>query len=267
MNHPMPSSPQIDCKTAAPQGKKTDWQLVWSDEFEKNGVPDPTKWAFDQGCDGGGNDELQCYTGPGKNAQVKNGVLIIEARKEEEQGKHYTSARLNSLGEANRTYGRIEVSAKLPAARGTWPAIWLLPLDRKTSKEVWPNMGELDIMEHVGHDPGVVHATAHMKDYNWMKGNQATAVQVVENPTSTFHTYALEWTAEKVEAFIDGKSYFTYNNPHTGNGSWPFDKKFQLILNVAVGGSWGGAKGVDDTQFPQRMEIKSVKVFEPVKGQ
>ncbi len=236
------------------------WKLVWSDEFDQPGLPDPAKWSYEKGLVR--NNEKQFYTeNRRENARVEDGKLIIEARKEKSGGGDFTSASLISKGHGEWKYGRIEVRAKLPAARGTWPAIWMLPAE--FGKASWPKCGEIDIMEHVGFNPGVIHGTLHSETYNHTKGTQRETKIPVPTFASDFHTYAIDWSAEKIVMFIDGKSYATYDRKSGDTeNEWPFDKPFYLILNLAVGGSWGGAKGIDDAAFPQRMEVESVRVYQ-----
>ena len=242
---------------------KAEWKLVWSDEFNYRGLPDPKKWVHKVGGDGWGNQELQYYTADKPaNARVERGKLIIEARKEKINSNNYTSARLVTAGKGDWTYGRFEIRAKLPKGRGTWPAIWMLPSKKTYSDDYWPNNGEIDIMEHVGHDPGVIHASAHTKAYNWPRKNQKTATLKVPDAQTAFHTYALEWSAEKLDVYIDDTKVFSDKNEGSGWEAWPFDQNFHLVLNLAIGGFWGGAQGVDDTIFPQRMEIDYVRVYQ-----
>jgi beta-glucanase (GH16 family) len=244
------------------------WQLVWADEFDYTGLPDPQKWGYDVGGHGWGNKELQFYTGRRlENARVENGHLVIEARKESWQGSPYTSARLVTKGKGDWTYGRIEVRAKLPSGRGTWPAIWMLPTGWEYGS--WPDSGEIDIMEHVGFDPDVVHASVHTKSYNHKINTHKTAKLGVSNARTGFNVYAIEWTPDEIRAFINKQHYFTFKNERLTNssagfGEWPFDKPFHLLLNLAVGGNWGGAQGVDETIWPQRMEVDYVRVYRSV---
>jgi beta-glucanase (GH16 family) len=235
-------------------------QLVWSDEFDYSGLPAPDKWSYDIGGSGWGNDELQYYTSERlENARVEDGKLIIEARKELYSGKEYTSARLVSKFKGDWLYGRIEVRAKLPAGLGTWPAIWMLPTDWIYGD--WPRSGEIDIMEHVGYDPIVIHGTVHTEAFNHMLGTQKGNTHAVPDFNTQYHTYAIEWFEDKIDFFIDGSRYFTFMNSRNGIAEWPFDKQFHLLMNIAVGGSWGGAKGVDGSIFPVRMEIDYVRVY------
>lgn len=242
------------------------WRLVWSDEFDYTGLPDSKKWDYDVGGEGWGNKELEFYTASRKeNARVENGHLIIEARKEAWDGREYTSARLVSRGKGDWTYGRFEVSAKLPSGRGTWPAIWMLPTGWTYGG--WPKSGEIDIMEHVGFDPDVVHASVHTSAYNHTINTQKTAQIKVPTSRSKFNVYAVEWTPEEIRGFVNDQHYFTFRNerltnPATDYRQWPFDKSFHLLLNLAVGGTWGGQQGLDPSIWPQRLEIDYVRVYQ-----
>lgn len=242
--------------------KAQDYQLVWSDEFNYTGLPDDTKWNYDVGGHGWGNNELQYYTEKRtENARVENGNLIIEAKKESYGGNDYTSARLVSRQKGDWLYGKIEVRAMLPSGKGTWPAIWMLPTD--WSYGDWPASGEIDIMEHVGYEPTKVHGSVHTEAYNHSINTQKTASYTVDNCETAFHIYSIEWTADKIDFFVDGTKYFTFNNEGSWD-KWPFDKRFHLIFNIAVGGNWGGVEGVDDQIFPQQMQIDYVRVYQPV---
>lgn len=239
------------------------WELVWSDEFNGSGAVDEKKWKAVQGAGGWGNQELQYYTNRRENMRVENGFLVIEAQKENFKGSRYTSARLNSM--TKFLYGRFEIRAKLPVGRGTWPAIWMMPFDGgRRNGGKWPDNGEIDIMEHVGFDHGVIHASLHTKSYNWMAGTQKTGQILVGDLGAEFHTYVLEWSEERMEMFIDGQKYYSYVNPHKTENEWPFDQPFYFILNVAVGGHWGGREGVDDQIFPQKMLVDYVRVYRPI---
>jgi beta-glucanase (GH16 family) len=236
-----------------------DWKLVWSDEFDEPGLPDPAKWSYETGMLR--NHEKQFYTRDRENARVEDGHLVIEARKEKREKGDYTSASLNTHGHGDWTYGRVEVKAKLPAARGTWPAIWMLPGD--IGKVGWPKCGEIDIMEHVGYDPAVIHGTLHSEAYNHVKHTQRSSKVRVPAFATDFHTYSMEWSGEKILMEIDGKVFATFDKkPGDGVAQWPFDKPFYLILNLAVGGDWGGVKGIDDAAFPQRMEVDFVRIYQ-----
>lgn len=236
-------------------------KLVWADEFNYTGLPDSANWNYDTGNHGWGNNELQFYTRKRmENAWVANGVLTIKAVKEKYHGADYTSARLLTKGKAAWRYGRIEVRAKLPYGRGIWPAIWMLSADN--SYGTWPRIGEIDIMEHVGYSPDSVFATVHTQAYNHTIGTQKTRGVAYKDLSASFHVYALEWTKNKISIFIDNNKYFEFDNEGKGVAVWPFDKKFYLLLNVAVGGNWGGKMGIDNNIFPQEMQIDYVRVYQ-----
>jgi beta-glucanase (GH16 family) len=246
-----------------------DWKLVWSDEFNYSGLPDAAKWKYDTGGHGWGNKELQFYTQDRKeNARVENGSLIIEARRDNWKGHEFTSARLVSKGKGDWTYGRFEARAKLPTGKGAWPAIWMLPTGWKYGN--WPNSGEIDIMEQVGYEPQVVHASVHTKSYNHNIGTHKTAKTNLPNATTEFNVYAVEWTPEEIRGYVNDRHYFTFKNERLTDSSadyrsWPFDQPFHLLMNIAVGGTWGGSRGVDRNIFPQRMEIDYVRVYQHAK--
>lgn len=248
------------------------WKLVWSDEFNYTGLPDSAKWNYDTGGHGWGNNELQFYTARRlQNVRVAKGKLIIEARKEnwDSNKNKYTSARLVTKGKGDPIaigwqHGRIEVKAKLPEGLGSWPAIWMLA---GTTPLRWPDDGEIDIMEHVGYDPGKVHASVHCKKYYHSIGTQKTGNIAVPDFSKKFHVYSVEWNADSVNIAVDGKSYFHFTNEHTGYEAWPFDNKMYLLLNIAVGGNWGGQKGIDEKILSLKMEVDYVRVWQEAGGQ
>lgn len=235
---------------------------VWSDEFSYSGLPDPTKWGYDIGGSGWGNNELEYYTNDVKNASVADGILTITAVKEDFGGKNFTSARLVTRNKGDILYGRIEIKAKVPAGKGTWPAIWMLPTDWEYGG--WPSSGEIDIMEHVGFDPDVIHISTHCAAYYFKLNNQKTAVKKIANATTEFHLYRIDWTPFAIRGYIDDVLVFTNENEGTGSNVWPFDKRFHLLLNVAVGGDWGGAQGVDQNAFPASMQVDYVRFYKMI---
>jgi len=238
-----------------------DYYLVWSDEFNTNGLPDASKWSYDIGGTGWGNNEAQYYTDARlNNAEVKDGFLYIRAIKEDYEGKKYTSARLVTKGKGDWLYGKIEVRAKLPDGTGMWPAIWMLPTDWFYGG--WPASGEIDIMENVGYVPYVIVASAHTKSYNHVQATQKNAITLVPDCYTEFHNYIVEWDASEFRVYVDTKLYFTFKNEGTGFMVWPFDKQFHLLLNVAIGGDWGGTQGIDDNIFPRSMVIDYVRVYQ-----
>lgn len=228
----------------------------WSDEFNTAGWPDPKKWSYQLGDHGWGNQELQNYTS--QNAQVKGGLLKIVAA---QKGRGYTSARIHTKGKADFHYGRFVVRARLPHGRGTWPAIWMLASQSDHSPTNWPDNGEIDIMEHVGFNPGKIHGSIHSKAYNHIQKTQKTATLMVPDAESAFHNYELRWTPEWIETRVDDKPVLQFQNPHLSWAEWPFDRPFHLLLNLAVGGSWGGQKGIDDSIWPQSLEVDYVRVY------
>jgi beta-glucanase (GH16 family) len=249
----------VICPCAGKSQDLPGWTLIWSDEFNYQGLPDPQKWSYDTGGQGWGNNELEYYTANRlQNARVEQGCLIIEARKEHWKNREYSSARLQTKGKGDWTYGRIEVRAKLSKGLGTWPAIWTLG---STTPMRWPDDGEVDIMEEVGFDPGVIHGSVHCKKYNHVIHTQKTAVTNVPDCSEAFHRYAMEWSPDSITVFVDQNPYFRFANEHSGHDAWPFDQPMHLLLNIAVGGNWGGQKGVDDAIFPARMSIDYVRVY------
>ncbi|CDR30859.1 Beta-glucanase precursor [Acholeplasma oculi] len=245
-----------------------DYELVWSDEFDYEGLPDSTKWNYDVGGHGWGNNELQFYTST-QNASVSNGILTIEARKEdypstENKTHSWTSARMVTRNKGDFKWGRIEVSAKLPTGKGTWPAIWMLPTN--WSYGDWPNSGEIDIMEHVGYDQNKIHASIHTEAYNHVKGTQKSGQKVIPTASTEFHVYSVEWFPDQMIFSIDGEPYFTFDPfrfvSEPKNRHWPFDRKFHLLLNIAIGGNWGAAQGMDPDLNYAKMEVDYVRIYQ-----
>lgn len=236
-------------------------KLVWADEFTKSGLPDTSKWSYDVGGGGWGNQEKQFYTKSRlDNAWVKDGILTIKAVREPYSGAEYTSARLISKNKGDWTYGRFEIRAKLPTGRGTWPAIWMLPTD--WAYGAWPHSGEIDIMENVGYEPDSLVGTVHTGAYNHSIGTQKGRSIYCTSLSDSFHVYAVNWTKNAVSFYMDGKKYHEFTNDKTGSEEWPFDKKFHLLMNLAIGGGWGGKKGIDDSIFPQEMKVDWVRVYQ-----
>lgn len=235
-------------------------KLVWSDEFDGSAV-NTDYWTFEIGSGGWGNNELQNYTN-GDNAEVVDGKLIITARKVND-GKaagSYTSARMISKGKKEFTYGRYEIRAKLPSGTGIWPAIWMLGSNINTHG--WPACGEIDIMEYVGYQPDVVHATVHTTAGSGSNGDGSSVS--LSNAEEEFHIYGMIWDEDKIQFYVDTQENVThtYSPSNKTAANWPFDKPQFFILNVAVGGNWGGAQGVDNSIFPQSMEVDYVRVYQ-----
>ena len=244
--------------------KLTDsFELVWNDEFDYKGLPDASKWSYDTiGNDWGwGNRELQYYTFEEQNnAFVSDGTLKITALKNAIGKFDYSSSRLITKHKGDWLYGRFEIKAKLPDGRGLWPAIWMLPSDWEYGG--WPKSGEIDIMENVGFDPDTIVASVHTSSYNHRLGTHKNYKTALSNNRSKFHVYAIEWDESSIKFFIDNKFYFTFKKEADNPNVWPFDKRFHILLNVAVGGDWGGKFGIDDTCFPATMEIDYVRVYQ-----
>jgi beta-glucanase (GH16 family) len=237
------------------------YRLVWHDEFDREGLPDEARWSYDVGGHGWGNKEPQFYTARRlENARVEAGHLVIEARREPWQGAPYTSARLVTKGKGDWTYGRIEVRAQLPRGRGSWPAIWMLPTTPTPMR--WPDDGEIDVMEHVGFDHGTVHASVHTRAYHHSIGTQKTAKVSVPDVADVFHVYALEWDAGSVRMSVDGREYFAFARESSDTRVWPFAGPFHLLLNVAVGGAWGGQHGIDERSLPYQLRVDYVRVYQ-----
>lgn len=257
------------------RGATRELKLVWSDEFDYTGRPDPAKWGYEKGYIR--NNEKQYYTDRPENVRVENGNLIIEARREalrneafksaedrnwrfRREFSEYTSASLTTRDKAEWMYGRIEIRAKVPKGRGAWSALWMLGAD--WGQVGWPKTGEIDIMENVGFDRDTIHGTVHTDAYNHVRGTQRGKEIVVSDPTENFHVYAVEWTPERIDFLVDGKVYNTFSNEYKSDAEWPFDQKFHLKINNAIGGDWGGKQGIDDASFPQFMTVDWVRVYQ-----
>lgn len=233
----------------------------FSDEFNYTGTPDTTKWGYDLGGGGWGNQEMEYYTNSLKNAYVSNGELHISAINEPSALGLYSSARMVSKNDGWLKYGRIEAYAKLPASpKGAWPAIWMLPNDYVYGN--WPNSGEVDIMEQVSFDPLNVHFSVHNQLNNG--GNSHTETTLIATDTSAFHKYRVDWTPYAIRGYYDDAQIFTFVNPGTGSSQWPFDQKFHLLMNVAIGGSWGGSNGVATNVCPATMQVDYVRFYKMI---
>jgi len=239
------------------------YELVWSDEFDYTGPPDPKKWENETGGNGWGNNELQYYTKNG-NARVDGEKMIITARLEDVGGRKVTSARIRTAKKGDWVYGKVEVRAKIPTGLGTWPAIWMLPTDWKYGG--WPASGEIDIMEHVGYDPDVLVMSVHTEAYNHVIRTQKSKSVKRAGMTNSFHLYAAEWLPDKIKFFYDGELQYTYNPGELIKSptykEWPFDMRFHLLINLAFGGDWGGARGVNYDILPVDYEIDYVRVYQ-----
>jgi beta-glucanase (GH16 family) len=238
-------------------------EMVWSDEFEGKEL-DQTKWEVIVNGRGGGNKELQYYVK--ENVKVSEGMLVIEARKENFKGpdgtRDFTSAKIRTKGKGDWKYGRIEVRAKLPKGRGIWPAVWMMPTDNRYGN--WPDSGEIDIAELVGHEPGRVHGTLHYGDREKRQMEKGESYKLSKGTfADEFHVFGLEWEKEKISWSVDGVVYQTQKAWHTRDAGFPapFDQRFYLILNLAVGGTWPGEPD-GKTEFPCGMVVDWVRVYQ-----
>ena len=240
----------------APEG----YELVWQDEFETGTELNPNDWTHEVKGKGWVNNELQEYVnhktpGGALVTQVKNGALHITALKE--NGKVY-SGRVYAKVKQGWKYGYIVASIKLPKGKGTWPAFWMMPVNFKA----WPDDGEIDIMEEVGYHPDYVSSSLHAIDHVHSKGTQVTHEMKCAGAEGEFHTYAILWTAQNITTYVDGKLQLSYDNKGKGRSDWPYDDPFYVIFNLAWGGDWGGAQGVDESALPCTMEVDYIRVFQ-----
>lgn len=238
------------------------WRLVWSDEFNQpdGSAPNPVNWSYDTGGLGWGNKELEYYTLRTNNSRIEDGKLIIEARQEEFDGKHYTSARLLTLGKASWTYGRFEARIKIPRGQGIWPAFWMLGTN--IASVHWPTCGEIDIMENIGKEPGTVHGTAHGPGYSVLGIGNSLTLPTGAAVADDFHVFAVECEPDRITWFLDGRQYFALTPASLPEKTgWVFNQPKFLILNLAVGGNWPGDPDATST-FPQRMLVDYVRVYE-----
>ena len=258
----------LTASATADTGNPAVWSLVWSDEFEgPNGSPvDSSKWSFDVGGNGWGNNELETYTSRTVNADLEGGTLVINALKETLAGpdgitRNYTSARLLTKTKFTQTYGRFEARMKIPYGQGLWPAFWMLGDNIDTAH--WPNCGEIDVMENIGKEPSIVHGTFHGPGYSGAGGiTAAYALPGGQKFSDDFHTFAVEWEPNVMRFYVDGLLYKTRTPADLPAGtSWVFDHPFFIILNVAVGGGFPGNPDLS-TVFPQRMVVDYVRVYQ-----
>jgi beta-glucanase (GH16 family) len=244
------------------------WTLTWSDEFNApdNSTPDPQKWTYDLGGNGWGNHELESYTSRPENAKIVAGNLVITARQENHTGvdgitQPYTSARLKTQGLFAQAYGRFEARIRIPKGQGIWPAFWLLGDD--INRVDWPDCGEVDIMENIGREPGMVYGSLHAPSFadGTSDASKGTPLPGNKNYADDFHVYAAEWEPGIVRFYVDANNYATFTQSDWPKGGrWVFDHPFFIILNVAVGGDW--PKNPDATsQFPQQMLVDYVRVY------
>jgi len=262
-------------RIAPPEG----YTLVWSDEFDTEGLPNPEKWSYDtyRNKDGWWNEEEQYYSDSrAENARIEKGHLIIEAHKDGGQlrdyseyaeqlrgyadygGQKYSSARLSTKGKAAWQYGYFEIRAKVPCGRGLWPAIWALP----EKSDQWRESGEIDIMEYVGHDPNRFHATLHIGGNTQVRKTELGEKIEVKTACNAFHTHSLLWTPDGMTVSLDGSPYFHHEKGEESEEAWPFNRPYHLIMNLAVGGNWAGTEGISKKAFPAQMEVDYVRVYQ-----
>ncbi len=250
----------VSIETDDPDYQAPEEDLIWSDEFDGKSINEQN-WTFETGASGWGNQELQNYTA-GDNAHIEAGRLIITARKidDKQSAGSYTSTRMISRSKQEFTYGRIEVRAKLPSGTGIWPAIWML--GSNIGAVGWPACGEIDIMEYVGYQPNIIHSTVHTS--SGYAGNGHGDKKILETAEEEFHIYGLLWTETSLTFYVDSPENVTHVYAPTVKNeiTWPFDESHFFILNVAIGGLWGGIQGIDDAIFPQTMEVDYVRVYE-----
>ena len=235
-------------------------ETVWADEFAGSAV-DPAKWGYDTGGGGWGNNELEYYTNSSDNSYLSNGSLVIEARRQAQGGRDYTSARMLTKGKQTFKYGRIDVRAKLPQGQGIWPAIWLLGAD--IDQNNWPKCGEIDIMELRGQEPNKFLTTMHFAKPDGTRAMKGSPDQVLAsgNFSDAFHTFSLVRSKDQMRFFLDGNLYYTFTPSDVNGNSYPFNNPFFVILNVAVGGDFLGSPNAS-TVFPQRMEVDYVRYYQ-----
>jgi beta-glucanase (GH16 family) len=246
---------------------KKGYHLVWGDEFDYEGKPDPDKWTYETGNHQWANRELQAYTDRPDNVCVKDGKLIIKALKEKDGERDYTSTRLITYGKQSWQYGIFEFRVKLPKGKGSWPAVWMLS-DSIKNGTGWPECGEIDIIEHTGKHENQLLFSLHSERHNHTRKDtkQYTEVFPQEGVCEEFHDYSMEWTPDYIEFYVDQKSVCRYNKTDDEEDqsevSWPFDRPFYLIFNIAVGGTLGGE--VDETALPFVMEVEHVRVYQKI---
>ncbi|MFO7583214.1 MAG: family 16 glycosylhydrolase [Anaerolineales bacterium] len=250
---PMPSP--------SPEWELPGWTLVWQDEFDGPEI-DRTKWTFDIGGHGWGNNELQTYTERPENVRIEDGILVIEAREEEFVRRNYTSARLKTQGLHAWTYGRIEARMKLPYGNGIWPAFWMLGAD--IQQNPWPASGEIDIMEHIGREPNKIYGTVHGPGYSGSGGVGHFTTLTEGAWSDDFHVFAIEWEENEIRWYIDGEQFFKLI-PEAVPGRWVYDHPFFILINLAVGGNWPGPPD-DSTVFPQFLLVDYVRVYQRPDG-
>jgi len=266
------SLPLLSCGSAytpSPPPPAGGFTLVWSDEFNgaDGSAPDSSKWIYDTGGKGWGNNELECYTSLTQNAQVKGGNLVITSLHQPAYAcsdgtiRDYTSARLKTQGLFSQAYGRFEARIKIPFGQGMWPAFWML--GNNITSVNWPTCGEIDIMENIGKEPGTVHGSLHGPGTTTLTSDATSSFNLPagQNFSDAFHLYAVEWEPATIRFYVDSNLYATFTQSQwPAGGTWVFDHPFFVLLNVAVGGNWPGSPDTT-TVFPQQMLVDYVRVY------
>ena len=251
-----------------PSNAPLEWEQVWSDEFDGDKL-DLSKWNILRWRPGWVNNEQQAYTDRDTNVFLQEGNLVIQGLIEpnyydtdhtgNQYTANYTSGRINTDDKFSWTYGKFDIRAKLPSGRGSWPAIWML--GESITSIGWPDCGEIDIMEHVGFDDGNIHGSIHTKDFNHIMNTQRSGSIALPSATQSFHIYSLEWSPHYLRFLIDDSPFFFVYNDSNGNAAkWPFNSPHYMILNLAIGGDWGGIQGIESSSFPMRMLVDHVRV-------
>lgn len=246
-------------------GVTLNYKLVWEEDFNDEGLPNETYFNITESGSGFGNNEDQYYTKRLKNLYVKDSILKITAYKEDYEHRSYTSGKIDTFGKVQFGYGKVEIRAKLPQGRGTWPALWFLS-DSIRKGTRWPDCGEIDLMENIGRNPGEIHFSLHSKTYNHKINTQITYFKTIPGILEGFHVYKMIWEEDFISFYVDDIHYVTFRKGENGRDAskdgWPFQPPYSLLMNFAVGGNWGGK--VDDSIFPQTFEIDYVRYYEKV---
>lgn len=252
----------VDPTIQVPEG----YELVWNDEFDNGSTLNTSYWTHQVANPGWVNNELQTYVNGSYDGrrvtEIKDGHLTITAFK---AGDRVYSGRVYALENTGWTYGIFEAAIRLPKGKGTWPAFWMMPANNDWGVTPWPMCGEIDIMEEVGYNPDRTSSSIHCDAYNHTKGTQKTAERLTRGSQEDYHIYRLEWTEDYIKTYVDGNLLLSFRNDHKGDiRTWPFNRPFYLILNLAWGGDWGGAQGVDESALPATMDVEYVRVFQKI---
>lgn len=265
-NNDVVENPSETCNITLSSYGVDNYSMVWNDEFEYDGVLDDSKWEYQTGNGGAygipgwGNGELQYYTSELNNVEVANGLLRITASTDGYAQYNYTSGRVRTAGLGDFQYGIVEVCAKLPSTLGTWPAIWMLPTDSPYG--IWPNGGEIDIMEAVRFEVDTIHFNIHTKNDNWGTSRSIGSYSKISNIDEEYHAYGVKWTETEIIFYVDGVEEFRYTPAAYSYEYWPFDTEFHLLLNIAVGGAWGGIRGIEEGSWEDSMYVDYVRIYQ-----